>query len=359
MRSVLFVSHANPEDNTPTLWLAPRLAAEGYRVWSDLTNLLGGEDFWRDIEKILRQEAVKFLYVLTNTSNAKDGPLAELHLAKKIASAERLRDFVIPLVFDDIRSGDFNIELTRLNAISFFPSWADGLTQLMRKLDSEQVLRDMSVGREASREWWRLQSHAISRDSEVYLSNWFPINELPKIMYIHQLKRRGTGLITVPTVLPYPAIKQAASLVSFAPRPDLENALGPEIAILDSRAIDLDQLDSLADSVERKRLQDLLSSLLRAVWESRIGSRLPLHEMSGGFSCFYFPHLRDADYLRARGGQKGSRQLAGMKTITAADRSKHIRYWHFGIDGRTRLSPVPASSSFRTSSSRTMDRHRG
>ena len=40
---MLFVSHANPEDNLFTRRLALRLARESYPVWCDLTKLLGGE----------------------------------------------------------------------------------------------------------------------------------------------------------------------------------------------------------------------------------------------------------------------------------------------------------------------------
>ena len=36
-RDTLLLSHANPEDNEFTLWLALQLANEGYRVWCDLT----------------------------------------------------------------------------------------------------------------------------------------------------------------------------------------------------------------------------------------------------------------------------------------------------------------------------------
>ncbi|HET6179083.1 MAG TPA: hypothetical protein VFE61_19295 [Candidatus Sulfotelmatobacter sp.] len=43
MRDTLLLSHANPEDNEFTLWLALQLANDGYRVWCDLTKLLGGE----------------------------------------------------------------------------------------------------------------------------------------------------------------------------------------------------------------------------------------------------------------------------------------------------------------------------
>jgi hypothetical protein len=53
-RDTLLLSHANPEDNEFTLWLALQLANEGYRVWCDLTKLLGGEVFWDNIEEVIK-----------------------------------------------------------------------------------------------------------------------------------------------------------------------------------------------------------------------------------------------------------------------------------------------------------------
>jgi hypothetical protein len=84
-RATLLLSHANPEDNELTLWLALQLANEGYRVWCDLTKLLGGEVFWDDIEEVIKSRAVKVLYVLSRTSNTKDGSLKELHFAQGVA----------------------------------------------------------------------------------------------------------------------------------------------------------------------------------------------------------------------------------------------------------------------------------
>jgi TIR domain len=62
-REMLFLSHANPEDNVVTNWLALRLAAEGYAVWCDLTRLLGGEAFWDDIQSAIEERTAKFLYI--------------------------------------------------------------------------------------------------------------------------------------------------------------------------------------------------------------------------------------------------------------------------------------------------------
>jgi hypothetical protein len=61
-RDLVLVSHANPEDNLFARWLTLRLAAEGYRVWCDVTKLLGGETFWDDIQRLIKQQAIKFLF---------------------------------------------------------------------------------------------------------------------------------------------------------------------------------------------------------------------------------------------------------------------------------------------------------
>lgn len=126
-RDTLLLSHANPEDNEFTLWLALQLANEGYRVWCDLTKLLGGEVFWDDIEEVIKTRAVKVLYVLSRTSNAKDGPLKELHFAQGVAKNENLKDFVIPLHIDDLPHGDTTIEITRINTVRARHPGAQGL----------------------------------------------------------------------------------------------------------------------------------------------------------------------------------------------------------------------------------------
>jgi hypothetical protein len=99
---MVFLSHANPEDNEFTLWLALQLATEGYPVWCDLTKLLGGEDFWKDAEHAIRERTIKFLCVLSKTSNVKIGPLQELQVAQNVMRDNNFQDFIIPLLIDDL-----------------------------------------------------------------------------------------------------------------------------------------------------------------------------------------------------------------------------------------------------------------
>src|SRR5881396_906037 len=133
MRDMLFVSHANPEDNNFARWLTLQLAKEGYPVWCDLTRLLGGEAFWTDIEQAIRDRSIKFLYVLSRTSNAKQGPLDELQIAKNVARDLQLRDYILPLLIDDLPPRQVNIRLANISLVPFAPSWADGLAQLLKK----------------------------------------------------------------------------------------------------------------------------------------------------------------------------------------------------------------------------------
>ena len=112
--NMVFVSHANPEDNDFSRWLSLQLANLGYPIWCDLTRLLGGEDFWADIERAIRHGTSKFLYVLSRTSNQKTGPLQELAVALSVARTKSLENFVIPLRIDDVEFQDINIQLNRL-----------------------------------------------------------------------------------------------------------------------------------------------------------------------------------------------------------------------------------------------------
>ena len=63
MRKIIFISHATPEDNDFSIWLASRLQLLGYEVWIDKKELLGGEKTWEDIDQVIRYKTIKFILV--------------------------------------------------------------------------------------------------------------------------------------------------------------------------------------------------------------------------------------------------------------------------------------------------------
>jgi hypothetical protein len=344
-RDTLLLSHANPEDNEFTLWLALQLANEGYRVWCDLTKLLGGEVFWDNIEEVIKTRAAKVLYVLSRTSNAKDGSLKELHFAQGVAKREKLKDFVIPLHIDDLPHGEITIEITRINTVPFAQSWGVGLAKLLEKLEEDRVPKDPKFNRTAVNEWWRTQFSAwqgLREESEEYLSNWFPIMDLPTHVYFHSLSRRDIGKVDVPPALPYPAVQDGIDLVTFADAADFEGKLGPEMYIAkESEPIEVAGL--LAETDFGKHL----FQLLRLGWEQMLAERnLPTYELANKAKCFYFPKNRvpnDRVFFTGVDGANTYRAMVGFSTRTNPTTGVSVkRYWHFALQARPLVHPTLA-----------------
>ncbi|GEM_PF-3169632 len=63
----LFISYAT-EDYVFAEWLALHLTSEGYLVWCDRFNLLGGESYPKDIDKALKERTFRVLAILSKNS---------------------------------------------------------------------------------------------------------------------------------------------------------------------------------------------------------------------------------------------------------------------------------------------------
>ena len=345
-RDTLLLSHANPEDNEFTLWLALQLANQGYRVWCDLTKLLGGEVFWDDIEEVIKIRAVKVLYVLSRTSNTKDGPLKELHFAQGVAKREKLRDFVIPLHIDDLPHGEITIEITRINTVPFARSWGAGLEKLLEKLEEDRVPKDTKFNRTAVNDWWRTQFSAeqgLRKEPEEYLSNWFPVT-LPTHIYFHSLSRKSIGALEVGSALPYPAVQDGIFLITFAEASDFEGKLGPEMYIAGAgEPIEVAGLLAEPKSTFGKHL----FQLLRLAWEQMLDERrLPVYELANKAKCFYFPKNRvpnDKVFFTGVDGERTYRAMVGFSTRTNPTTGVSVkRLWHYAVQARPMVHPMLA-----------------
>jgi hypothetical protein len=348
---MLFLSHANPEDNEFALWLALQLAKEGYPVWCDLTKLLGGEDFWKDIEEAIRVRTAKFLYVLSRTSNTKIGPLQELQVAQNVAKDNKLQDFIIPLLIDDLTPRQINIQLARINAVSFNHGWAKGLNTLLDKLMQDNIPKDDKFTPISIVSWWRQQFSAnkgISSQPEEYLSNWFPILSLPPNIYFHILHSSQIKRNELQHDFPYPAFQHEHFLVSFGKADDFALNKQSYISIIDSYShTTLDFLEGNISKmrIDRKHARNFVSRLLRMGWEKMIESRgLPTYEFANDKRCLYFVKdfiENDKVSFKRVNGERTFRQMVGYKSIKAKpDQSISKRFWHFGIQAKPLLYPT-------------------
>ncbi len=343
-RDMVFVSHANPEDNEFARWISLRLANEGYPVWCDLTKLLGGETFWDDIQDAIKERTIKFLFISSRNSNNKDGTLQELDCAKGIAKRLKsaIRDFIIPLKIDDLAYDDVHITIRRLNQISFHPSWANGLAQLLQKLEQDGVPRNPNFHPSAVGTWWRKQFSAdmgIVNEPEKYISNWFPIRNLPRKLFRHIVTRDSNGKIEVNIEqCPYPVVKDSdTTVLSFANAQDLAGKLGPNLYISNSQE---HEISAILSGGAPKGQKNHLTQVLRMGWEQMMADKgFPAHEMANKAKCFYFKKdLIPDDMVRFIGMADSSvrRNVVGFRTV-----SGRKRYWHFGIQGKPMLHPEP------------------
>lgn len=349
MRDLVFISHANPDDNEFSRWLALRLAAEGYAVWSDLTELLGGEDFWVDIDTAIRERSVKFLYVLSRVSNNKPGVLKELALAQTVARRAGLQDFIIPLQIDDLRHSDINIEVHRLNTISFVDGWASGLTQLLGKLFKDQVPKNSAFSPSAVAAWWKSYAdpnEGIVAEPESHLSNWFETVEYPPQVRVFRLAQQGNSEAPHFTA-PFPIAWHGPYAIMFAPREALLPFISPDQQIVEALTRDTEtflQDGVAAANIDRREARSVSTSLLRQAWSIELHRReLPTYMFSGTTPCLYFVQgMMDRDRVVFLGvnGRQTYRQIVGKSTMSRGPgRTPTVRFWHFGIELRPFMHP--------------------
>lgn len=170
-RKALFISHANPESNSFTLWLEAKLSALGYEVFADILRLRGGNDWERILEEAIRNKAAKFLLVATPLAVKKQGVRNEIKLATETAMKIGDTDFIVPL-----RVEPFEPTLGTAHAqwIDFAKGWAAGLTELLALLESATSIKPSMT--DSNAEIWRSiqlkDARAVGPDPETLISNW-------------------------------------------------------------------------------------------------------------------------------------------------------------------------------------------
>ena len=347
IREVVFLSHASPEDNEFTRWLAAKLTQHGYRVFCDLLNLWGGEDFWRDAENSIRTRAAKFVYVLSRVSNEKLGPRNELGVATNVAKDQGLSDFIIPILIDDLPASDVNIELARLNVVSG-GDWAAALRHLLTKLEHDSIPRqDSGENAAVTPQWW--DSHAVASEvvpvSEQYLSNWFPILAIPESIFVHRLCGAASPQQAV-AQQPYPAVARGESLISFADTDEIPELLPPGVSVVESSELSsLLPVTSLVPGGGRPIKADSISRwLIRLGFERLCLQRgLRRHKMANGLQCRFFPKgLLENDTTRFSSvhGRPARRKLVGFRSVVGRNRERRLRYWHFGVHAHAAFEPM-------------------
>lgn len=335
IKQTIFISHSTPEDNMFSLWLASRLSVLGYSVWVDLKNLGGGEDSWSKIEKIIKEETIKFIFVVSTLSIKKQGTLKEL----AVADRQRIDGLIVPVKIDNVFPNDFPAEIVRKNCLNFTGSWSDGLAELLDTFEKENVPRSAAVNVDIISSLENSlnfnTNRLIKNKHETYHSNWFEFR-LPKELFVYQLNEiDSVNLDNIPYVA-----KLEKDYVYSLSCPDCMKsvlAFSKHEAIEISRFVaykeyQLEELNILVHETGKKLIE-----LLNQQFSSFLISKgLAKYQLANG-ECFYIPWVQSDELSYP----KVSLKKYGRRTIQLVGKNLDLN-WHFAIEGNAFLYPVNA-----------------
>jgi len=342
-RRLVFISHANPEDNDFASWLGTRLTAMGYKVWTDVLRLKGGEAFWRDIGTVIRKKAIVVIVALSRASYQKDGVLNEIALSINAGQRLNKQKFVIPVRLDDLPFSDFPEQLIRLNAIDFSLGWADGFSKLIEIFNDTEIPRSTRDFGEGLADWQKFrlqQSTPCSNTSELLLSNWFQIRDLPSEVNFSRFKAPQRAGQRAWNKFQSPVAPYRNMIVSFADTPTIQKE-NPNVPIEHVARISRQQfLEGRVPDGSHILWRDaynMLIRLLRDSWEKFLQNRGLLRcEFAHGSAWFVPLDLLEGNIatFHDENSRKRKRRLVGRSETRQV-------YWNLGVSGQVSIVDPP------------------
>lgn len=344
VRKCIFLSHAAPEDNDFTRWLAGKLILAGYRVWYDLDKLKGGDYFWNKIEDAIRNQAIRVIAIVSEASQYKDGVRNEWDLGIDVEREKQIPGFLIPIRLDD--TCKFPITLHRKNAIGFNKGWHLGLAQLIDTLADSNVYRAESPDLETAKIWLQEKLENVidwTDRPETLESNWLSIISLPPALERTRILSNTVRQIEpTETTKRLPWFEFSDQIVGFAPRKDLVQLFKDEVALEADSAIDTSSFikDGITwgnNKVFPFDARNRVSMLIRQAWDLKMEALgLKQYELSGQRLAWYVP----AGLLEK--GKIGFTDVDGKsrkKQLTGTSQKYKVN-WHYAVSVHPNLDDI-------------------
>lgn len=341
-RDLVFISHANPEDNDFAKWLGANLTLLGYKVWSDVTRLVGGEEFWDNIEEAIREHSSKVVVCLSRISQTKKGVLDEVACAVSTERSQNLIDFVVPVRIDSLPFDEVRANIARKNIIDFNGNWASGLSKLVQALEKDSVPRPVENGPAAVSLLMRLGVHEQTGVEEIedrLQANWLLASKLPEHIFFSELSGPYQPLRQLLVSVNVPTFEHYRLVGSFSSAPELQQNLPTSVDLrhraqiplqdfLRGRVGDLPQMTGL---VARNNVKNLL----KKHWDQFSKERgLVRFETASKQSAWFAPQgLVPDDVVKFKDpyGAKKRRAIVGWS-------DKRRVFWHFAVEASPILS---------------------
>lgn len=352
MRDIIFISHATPEDNEFTIWLASRLELLGYKVWIDKKELLGGETFWETIESTIKNNAIKFLLVYSknicysNRNEVKGGIQKEIDFAQQVMKDQALNDFFIILHIDN--SGyDLFPGAKDLNQIPFNENWANGLTVLQKKLIRDNVPKINSHELDEAANWYLnhyLVKNPIIEKKELYYTNWWSVKSLPTSFFIMRYKNEKQADAVANSNKSCLFVKDANCITTFNKdlQAEIEDNFGTT-QILPTEIFEV-KLSELFQGYERESFPSFRDAenhfkklLKRSLHNYFKNKKMFWYDMSNKNMAYY--HTYTSLPTSKVSFHFPYRENARLKTKNLLGKHLEIGKWHFAVSAKSTFSP--------------------
>lgn len=299
-RDTIFLIKASPIDDEFALWLAPKLEAEGYRVFADILTLQPGDRWRRQINQALQYRAVKVLLVCRDAMFSDQHVQDDLDIALELSNELGDSRFIIPL---RLEPGKKIKGVGDAVTVDFVRGWGEGAGLLLEALQRQRVPRP--TGQAVIDPNWeifrRRGAIPLVEETERLTSNWLRAAEAPEVIrYFESTGAREDRLLDRALEdFPFPYAKQGSGIITFAEQSEVDTAFASagrfklkyEIPLLEF-------VDSgfSALGIERQVASNLVIAMIKKAWLSfcrrRDSSSINIRTLS---ASMLRPHLRRPD----------------------------------------------------------------
>ncbi|WOH49347.1 toll/interleukin-1 receptor domain-containing protein [Bradyrhizobium sp. sBnM-33] len=329
MRDTIFLIKASPIDDEFSLWLAPKLEAEGYRVFADILTLQPGDRWRRQINEALQYRAVKVLLICRDATLSNAHVQDDLDIALEMAKELGDSRFIIPL---RLEPGKKVKGVGDAVTVDFVRGWGEGVGLLLDALQRQKVPRP--AGEPVIDPNWeifrRRGAIPLIDEAERLTANWLRAAEAPDVIRFFE----STGAIEDRLLdraledFPYPCAKQGSGIITFADQSEVDAAfafagrfkLKHEIPLLEF--VD-DGFSPIG--IERQVASNLVIAMIKKAWLSFCRERGFVEYHYSSAVGFHASAAQAALGQRIPWGKQGDRRSSMLRNVAKG----HV--WQFGV----------------------------
>jgi hypothetical protein len=337
-RDTIFLIKASPIDDEFALWLAPKLEADGYRVFADILTLKPGDRWRRHINQALQYRAAKVLLICRDATLADPNVQEDLDIALELSKELRDSRFVIQL---RLEAGKKVKGVGDAVTVDFVRGWGEGVALLLDALRRQKVLRP--VGQPVIDPNWeifrRRGAIALVEDAERLTSNWLRAAEAPDVIRSFE----STGVIEERLLdqaieaFPYPCAIQRSGIITFAEQSEVDTAftsagrfkLKHEIPLLDFIDNGFPAL-----GIERQVASNLIIAMVKKAWLTFCREKGFIEYQYSNAIGFHASAAQAPIGRRIPWGKQGDRRSSMLRNVAKG----HV--WQFGVTAMPYFWPL-------------------